>query len=153
MEIGTCTCNHNGVTGSTCQQLHPAQPSHCELPQMGPLWTDVPWPALSSLAKFTTAPAKETHIQLKLYILGTETNRKMDVFQQHRKSKQTFLDTFFSFIFIRFVHKNSRTVYMCHLFPLMLELWLETRFPDLNKYLCSSSFSSPTFTTHTHTES
>lgn len=72
----TCTCNHNGVTGSTCQQLHPAQPSHCELSHMGLLGANVPWPTMSSLVKLPTIPGKQTHIQLTLYLLGTQTEKR-----------------------------------------------------------------------------
>lgn len=79
MEIRTCTCDHNGVTGSTCQQFHPAQPSLCELSQMSLLWTSVSWSAMSSLAKISIAPGKEIHVPPRLYVLGTEI-KKMDEF-------------------------------------------------------------------------
>lgn len=62
-----CTCNHNWMTGSTCQQLHTAEPRCCELSQAGLLWTDIPCPSVSSLAKVPTSPTKQIHIQLALH--------------------------------------------------------------------------------------
>ncbi len=76
---GTCTCDHNGVTGSTRQQLHSAQPNHRELRHMGLLWTDVSWSAMSSLSKLPITPAKQIHMGLTLYVLGTQTEKR-DVF-------------------------------------------------------------------------
>lgn len=75
-KIEGCTCDCNGVTGSTCQQLHPAQAALGELSQTGLLWTNIPWPAMSSLAEFPTPPAKKTHFQLTMHPEGRKAIRK-----------------------------------------------------------------------------
>lgn len=119
-KIVSHTSDHNWVTGSTCQQLYPAQLSLCELSQTGLLWTDVPWPAMSSLAKFPTPPAKETHIQLTMHP-GKKTQLSWRSCSDKEKDNKLKLVLFFSFINIQlikkkfvFLQKKSTFTVVCH---------------------------------------